>query len=132
MSTWRNIALADERVQRRLTAIVAADVVGFSRLVEADEEGTLKKLSSLRDDLFLPRVNSDGGRIFKLTGDGLLLEYPSAVDAVRSAVELQEDIKRQNSIVPMNMRLVFRFGVNLGDVIGAKFAQPGRVVRVFA
>lgn len=117
MSTWRNIALADERVQRRLTAIVAADVVGFSRLVEADEEGTLKKLSSLRDDLFLPRVNSDGGRIFKLTGDGLLLEYPSAVDAVRSAVELQEDIKRQNSIVPMNMRLVFRFGVNLGDVV---------------
>ena len=109
--------MTGQRVQRKLSAIVAADVVGFSRLMEADEEGTLKRLTALRDDLIAPRVKADGGRIFKTTGDGFLIEFPSAVDAVRCAVEVQEDIERQNSIVPEEARISLRIGVNIGDVV---------------
>jgi adenylate cyclase len=109
--------MAVPRVQRRLTAIVAADVAGYSRLIEDDEEGTRKRLTAIQDDLIAPRVTADGGRIFKTMGDGILIEYPSVVDAVRSAVEIQEGIRRQNSIIPEDSKIKFRVGINVGDVI---------------
>ena len=77
--------MAEGRVQRRLTAILAADVVGYSRLIEADEEGTRARFQSLQAELIDSRIASDGGRIVKTTGDGMLVEFPSAVDAVRNA-----------------------------------------------
>ena len=79
--------MAEERVQRRLAAILAADVVGYSRLMEADEEGTLARMKTLRNDVIDPKVAEYSGRIFKTTGDGFLAEFPSAVDAVRHAVD---------------------------------------------
>lgn len=109
--------MAEERVQRRLAAIVASDVVGYSRLMEADEEGTLRRLKSLRNDLIDPRVAEYGGRIFKTTGDGLLAEFPSAVDAVRYAVTVQNALAERNGIMPENERIVFRIGISLGDVM---------------
>ena len=79
--------MAGERVQRRLAAILAADVVGYSRLMEADEEGTLTRTKMLRNDVIDPKITEYGGRIFKTTGDGILAEFPSAVEAVRHAVD---------------------------------------------
>lgn len=81
--------MAEDRTQRRLAAILAADVVGYSRLMEADESGTLERLKALRAELFAPTTAAFGGRIFKITGDGALAEFPSAVDAVLCAVALQ-------------------------------------------
>jgi len=109
--------MADERVQRRLAAILAADVVGYSRLIRADEEGTLARLKSLRRDLVDPVLASHGGRIFKTMGDGLLVEFASVVDAVRSAAEVQGQMAKRNSGVPDDQRIVFRIGINLGDVV---------------
>ena len=77
--------MAEERVQRRLAAILAADVVGYSRLMEADEEGTLARMQKLRADVIDPKISEYGGRIFKTTGDGFLAEFPSTVDAIRHA-----------------------------------------------
>ena len=84
--------MAEERVQRRLAAILAADVVGYSRLMEADEEGTLARMKKLRNVVIDPKIAEYNGRIFKTTGDGLLAEFPSAVDAVRHAVDVQRAI----------------------------------------
>ena len=109
--------MAEQRVQRRLAAILAADVVGYSRLIEADEEGTRTRLRSLHSELIDPRIAADGGRIVKTTGDGILVEFPSAVDAVRNAVSIQAAIGDHNSELPESQRLVFRIGINLGDVI---------------
>ena len=81
--------MAQERVERRLTAILAADVVGYSRLVGMDEEGTIARLKSLREELIDPTIAQHKGRIVKTTGDGILVEFPSVVDAVRNAVEVQ-------------------------------------------
>jgi len=102
---------------RRLTAIVAADVAGYSRLMGADEEGTLVRLKALRRDLTDPKIAEHNGRIVKTTGDGLLVEFASIVDAVRCAVEVQQAVLDRNAETPEDKRIVFRIGVNLGDVI---------------
>ena len=109
--------MADERVQRRLAAVLAADVVGYSRLTEIDEEGAIARLKKLRKELFEPLVNEHGGRIVKLMGDGALVEFPSAVDAVRCAVQTQRSVTERNIAVPASQRTEYRIGVNLGDII---------------
>ena len=102
---------------RRLAAIVAADVAGYSRLVEADEEGTLAALTALRRDLAHPKIEEHHGRIVRTTGDGLLVEFASVVDAVRCAAEVQREMARRNAPLPMERRIEFRIGINLGDII---------------
>ncbi len=109
--------MAEERVQRRLAAILAADVVGYSRLIEADEEGTRSRLRKIHSELIDPQIAADGGRIVKTTGDGILVEFPSAVDAVRNALALQSAMADHNAEMPKSQHLVFRVGINLGDVI---------------
>ncbi len=109
--------MAEERVQRRLAAILAADVVGYSRLVEADEAGTVARLKALQTDLILPMIAKDGGRVVKVMGDGVLVEFGSAVDAVRNALAIQTEMARHNADLAEADRIVFRVGVNLGDVI---------------
>jgi TolB-like protein/class 3 adenylate cyclase len=102
---------------RRLAAILAADVVGFSRLVGADEEGTLAALTALRREVADPKIEQHHARIVRTTGDGLLVEFASVVDAVRCAVEMQREIAERNNSVPVDRRIEFRIGINLGDVI---------------
>jgi len=109
--------MAEARVQRRLAAILAADVAGYSRLMGADEEGTLAALKELRRDLADPKIKEHRGRIVKTTGDGLLVEFASVVDAVRCAVEVQCEMAAQNAGVPEDRRIQFRIGINLGDII---------------
>ncbi|WP_331374938.1 adenylate/guanylate cyclase domain-containing protein [Sinorhizobium chiapasense] len=103
-------------LERRLAAIMAADVVGYSRLIRTDEDGTLAALKSLRTDLIAPKIAEHHGRIVKLMGDGLLAEFPSVVEAVRAATELQQAIADRNAGVPEGQRIEFRVGINLGDV----------------
>ncbi|MBI2740882.1 MAG: serine hydrolase [Rhodospirillales bacterium] len=102
---------------RRLAAIVAADVVGYSRLMGRDESGTLVALKTVRRDIIDPRIEAFGGRIVKTTGDGMLLEFPSVVDAVRCVVEIQTAVAAHNAGIPEDRRIIFRVGVNLGDII---------------
>jgi adenylate cyclase len=109
--------MAEERVQRRLAAIIAADVVGYSRLMGADEAGTLSRLNALRSELLHPKVAAYGGRIVKTTGDGTLIEFPSAVDAVQHAVDVQQALVKRNADLPEGERIEIRMGINLGDVI---------------
>jgi TolB-like protein/class 3 adenylate cyclase len=109
--------MAEERAQRRLAAILAADVVGYSRLMEADEEGTLRQLRAHLNDLFGPKIAEHSGRIVKTTGDGLLAEFQSVVEAVRCAIEVQRGVVDRNADIPEVRRIKFRIGVNLGDVI---------------
>jgi adenylate cyclase len=109
--------MGEERVQRRLAAILVADIVGYSRLMEDDELGTLARLKSLRREVFGPKTQEYGGRIFKTTGDGALVEFTSAVDAVKSAIEIQRALAARNADVSQEQRLVLRIGVSLGDVI---------------
>jgi adenylate cyclase len=107
----------NDRAQRRLAAIVAADVAGYSRLVGLDEEGTLRALRSHRAELIDHLLIEHGGRVANTAGDSLLLEFPSAVDAVRFAVAMQEGIAGRNRDVPAERRLEFRIGINVGDVV---------------
>src|SRR6202049_3064178 len=109
--------MAEARVQRRLAAILAADVAGYSRLMGADEEGTLAALKELRRELADPKIKEHRGRIVKTTGDGLLVEFASVVDAVRCAVEVQHEMAERNAGVPDERRIQFRIGINLGDII---------------
>lgn len=109
--------MAEERVQRRLAAILIADVVGYSRLMEADEEGTRARLRALHDEVIDPNVAADGGRVVKTSGDGTLVEFPSAVDAVRNAVRTQAAIREHNRDIPEERRIVYRVGINVGDII---------------
>ncbi|HEY1299313.1 MAG TPA: adenylate/guanylate cyclase domain-containing protein [Stellaceae bacterium] len=102
---------------RRLAAIIAADVVGWSRLMEADEEGTLAALKAIRRELTDPRIEEHRGRIVKTTGDGVLVEFASVVDAVRCALAVQQEMAAHNAGVPEDRRIEFRIGINLGDVI---------------
>ena len=102
---------------RRLSAILAADMVGYSRLMAVDEEGTLAALKKVRAQITDPRIANHNGRIVKTTGDGLLVEFPSVVDALRCAVEIQESVATQSAHIPEERRLRFRIGINLGDVI---------------
>jgi len=102
---------------RRLAAIVAADVVGYSRLMEADEAGTLARLKTVRLELIDPAITNCKGRIIKTTGDGMLVEFQSVTEALRCAVDFQERMARRNRDMPASRSLLYRIGVNLGDVI---------------
>jgi adenylate cyclase len=104
-------------VERRLAAILAADVAGYSRLMGLDEEGTLERLKAHRRELIDPKIREHRGRIVKTTGDGMLAEFPSVVDAVRCAVEIQRGMVDRNAETPEAKRITFRIGVNLGDII---------------
>src|SRR6478672_5466441 len=103
--------------KRKLAAILAADVVGFSRLTGADEDRTLARLRALRSDLIDPTIAVHNGRVFKRTGDGVLVEFRSVVDAVRCAIEVQSAMVERNAGVPEDRRIVFRIGIHLGDVV---------------
>jgi len=122
--------MAEERAQRRLAAILAADVVGYSRLVERDEASTLAALKSRRKEVLEPLVTRHQGRIFKLTGDGVLIEFASAVNAVECAVELQSQMGKANASLPEDQAIVLRVGINLGDVVveGADLFGDGVIV----
>lgn len=109
--------MAEDRVQRRLAAILAADVVGYSRLIGADEEGTLARLKAHRRELIDPKIAEHTGRVVKTTGDGILVEFASAVDAVRCAIGFQRGMAERNTGVMQNQRIEFRIGVHVGDVI---------------
>jgi adenylate cyclase len=109
--------VAQDRVERRLAAILAADVVGYGRLIRADEEGVLAALNALRKDLIEPKIAAHHGRVVKLMGDGMLAEFASVVDAVRMASEFQRSMAERNADRPEDQRIAFRVGINLGDVV---------------
>src|SRR5215471_16184630 len=102
---------------RHLAAILAADVAGYSRLMGADEEGTHERLKAHRRELIEPKIGEHSGRIVKTTGDGMLVEFPSVVDAVRCAAELQRAMIDREASIAEDRRIRFRVGINLGDVI---------------
>ncbi len=104
-------------VERKLAAILSADVVGYTRLMHADEEGTLARLNAHRDELIEPKIAAYRGRVVKLMGGGLLVEFASVVDAVRCAAEIQRGMAAHNSGMPTQEQIVLRIGINLGDVI---------------
>ena len=105
------------RSVRRLTAILAADVAGYSRLMGVDEEGTHERLKAHLGGLIEPKIKEHRGRTVKNTGDGMLVEFPSVVDAVRCAVDVQRGMAERNAATPVDQRIEFRVGINLGDVI---------------
>jgi adenylate cyclase len=109
--------MAEGRVDRRLAAILAGDIAGYSRLMGADEEGTLSRLNAHRREFMDPKVAEHRGRIVKRTGDGVLIEFASAVDAARCAVEIQHGMAERNASVPQDKRIEFRIGVHVGDVM---------------
>src|SRR5215471_17088572 len=109
--------MVEERVERRLAAILCADVVEYSRLMGADEEKTLSVLKSHRRELIDPLIDQHRGRIFKTTGDGMLIEFASVVDAVRCAVVVQKGMEDRNTNLPERERIRFRIGINVGDVM---------------
>jgi class 3 adenylate cyclase len=109
--------MTEERVERRLTAILAADIAGYSRLMGADEEGTLAALKTLRREVADPKIKEHRGRIVNTSGDGLLSEFASVVDAIRCAVEVQREMAARNADVKPEQRIEFRIGINLGDII---------------
>jgi adenylate cyclase len=109
--------MPEDRVDRRLAAIFAGDIAGYSRLMGADEEGTLRQLKAHRKELVDPKITEHRGRIVKTTGDGMLVEFVSVVDAVRCAVDIQRGMDERNSEVPADKRIQFRIGINIGDII---------------
>jgi adenylate cyclase len=109
--------MVENRIERRLAAVFAADVAGYSRLMEADEEGTLRELKAHRRELVDPKVVEHHGRIVKTTGDGMLVEFASVVDAVRCAVDIQRGMAERSGGTPIERRLQFRVGINVGDII---------------
>jgi adenylate cyclase len=116
----KRLRAADHRrFERRLAAILAADVVGYSRLMSVDEEGTHFRLLAYRREVIAPKVREHRGRLVKHTGDGALVEFGSVVDAVRCALDVQRDLLVRNARLPQGRRIEFRIGVNLGDVIVA-------------
>ena len=106
-----------ERTERRLAAILAADVAGYSRLIGEDEEGTLDRLRSIRAELIAPKIAEHRGRIVKTTGDGLLVEFASVVDALRCASDWQRAMADRTQGVPPTQRIQFRIGINVGDIV---------------
>src|SRR6202163_4027297 len=102
---------------RRLSAILAADVAGYSRLMGADEEGTHERLKAHLGQLVYPKIKEHRGRTVKNTGDGMLVEFPSVVDAVRCAVEVQREMAERNADVPTERRIVLPMGINRGDIM---------------
>src|SRR5215469_1601668 len=113
----RGFPVPVERVERKLAAILAADVAGYSRLMGVDEAGTLAQLKAHRRELIDPKIAEHRGRVVKTTGDGILIEFPSVVEAVGCAVEVQQGMADRNADVPEDKRITFRVGVNLGDII---------------
>jgi adenylate cyclase len=109
--------VAEERIERKLAAILCSDVVGYSRLAGADEDRILARLRTLRSDLIDPTIAVHRGRVVKRTGDGSIIEFRSIVDAVRCAIEVQHAMVERNAGVPENRRIVFRIGIHLGDVV---------------
>ena len=107
----------ETRAERRLAAVLAADVAGYSRLIEADEEGTLGRLKALRVALVDPKITEHKGRIVKTTGDCLLVEFASVIDALRCAAEVQAAIAESNASTPDDRRIEFRIGIHQGDVV---------------
>src|SRR5215475_6533882 len=124
--------MAQEPVQRRLAAIMAADVVGYSRLLEQDEAGTLAALKARRREVLEPLLARHRGRIVKSMGDGVLVEFASAVSAVACAIGLQQRMAEANAPLPDNRRIILRVGINLGDVVidGGDLQGDGIVVAV--
>jgi TolB-like protein/class 3 adenylate cyclase/Tfp pilus assembly protein PilF len=109
--------MTTDRVQRRLAAILSADVVGYSRLMGRDEERTLTRLKTMRREMVDPQIAAHSGRMVKLMGDGALIEFASAVDAVTCAIEIQKQVREHNTAIPEDERIEFRIGINVGDVI---------------
>jgi TolB-like protein/class 3 adenylate cyclase len=109
--------MPSERAERKLAAILAADVAGYSRLMGADEEGTLAHLKAHRRELIDSKIAEHRGRVVKTTGDGILIEFPSVVEALSCAVEVQQGMAERNADVPEDKRITFRVGINLGDII---------------
>ena len=109
--------MAEERLQRRLAAILSADVAGYSRLMGIDEAGTLARLKTLRRELIDPEIAAHLGRIVKLMGDGTLVEFGSAVDAVACAIDIQRGMTERNAAEPRERRVELRIGINVGDII---------------
>src|SRR5712672_1420603 len=110
-------AVPPERIERKLAAILAADVAGYSRLMGADEEGTLARLKACRRELMDPEIAEHRGRVVKTTGDGILIEFSSVVDAVRCAMDVQRGMAERNANVTDEQRIEFRVGINLGDIM---------------
>src|ERR1700730_86609 len=109
--------MAEHRAERRLAPILAGDVVGYSRLMGADEEGTLARLNAHRREFLEPTVAEYRGRIVKRTGDGILVEFGSAVDATRCAIQTQRGMAQRNADVPAEQRIEIRIGIHVGDII---------------
>jgi adenylate cyclase len=109
--------MAEMHAERRLAAILAADVVGYSRLMGGDEEGTLSALKALRQFLLEPKITEHRGRLVKTTGDGILVEFASTVDAVRCALGIQRAMPTHNADLPPDKKIEFRIGINVGDII---------------
>jgi len=109
--------MSSERVERKLAAILAADVAGYNRLMGVDAEGTLARLKAHRRELTDPKIAEHHGRIVRTTGDGILIEFPSVLDAVRCAVDVQRGMTVRNAEIPANQRIEFRIGINVGDII---------------
>src|SRR5437899_9688496 len=105
------------RPQRRLAAILVADVVGYSRLMGQDERGTLRRIKATRREVVDPNIAAYHGGVVKTTGDGILIEYPSAVEAVGSAVAVQRTMAERNADIPLDERIEFRIGVHQGDIV---------------
>ena len=124
--------MAEDRAQRHLAAILAADVVGYSRLMEQDEAGTFERLRVHRKDVFEPEIAKHQGRIFKLMGDGLLAEFGSVVDAVECAVAIQRAMAERNAGLTEGHRIDVRIGINLGDVIVENEDRHGDGVNIAA
>jgi TolB-like protein/class 3 adenylate cyclase/Tfp pilus assembly protein PilF len=113
----RGAGLTEDRVDRRLAAIMAGDIAGYSRLMSIDEEGTLRQLKAHRKELVDPKIAEHRGRIVKTTGDGILVEFVSVVDAVRCAVDIARGMRERNASTPPDRRIEFRTGINVGDII---------------
>jgi adenylate cyclase len=124
--------MPEDRVDRRLAAIMAADIAGYSRLMGADEEGTLRQLKMHRKELVDPKITEHRGRIVKTTGDGMLVEFVSVVDAVRCAVDIQRRMLERNAEVAPDKRIQFRIGINVGDIISDENDIYGDGVNVAA
>src|SRR6267154_5192153 len=118
------------REQRRLAAIMAVDVVGYSRLMGRDEAGTLARLKAHRTERLEPALARNGGRLVKLTGDGALAEFGSAVDALTAAIEFQQAMAEANRDEAEDTRIVFRIGLHLGDLIVGSVRKAGSRVRI--
>src|SRR6476659_8142774 len=128
----RSHHMSEHRVDRRLAAIFAGDIAGYSRLMGADEEGTLRQLKAHRKELVDPKITEHRGRVVKTTGDGMLVEFVSVVDAVRCAVDVQRGMAERNANVATDRRIEFRIGINVGDIISDENDIYGDGVNVAA